>query len=345
MLKGVKSLPVWLAVLLALAIGGYWYYWQRVAEKLPHQVEAWIAQQSRDGVHFSHQGIEIRGFPARFEIHLDGPAMEVTRANRHFRWQGNNLIAVMQSWNFNHMILDVVGENRLTLKSGEEHRDITLNAERFMASARMDKMGKMLVLAVDMENAELQGQTPVSKFARSQLHIRMNRGENEERPDGSMHVASLTDDLQLALPDPVLGKSIDRINLATFLNHVPDGLTPDALDIWRENGGVVDIRGLELQFSGIDISGNATLAVDAKRRLEGAGVLKLRETGRLLDAMQNGGHLNSAVTLGLKLAAEALEKTPEKGEDLRPFVEVPFSVLDGSISVAGFSVSRVTPLY
>lgn len=345
MLNNIKSLPVWLAVLLAVAIGGYWYYWQRVAERLPHDVEAWIAKQSRDGRHFSHQGIEIRGFPSRFEIHLDGPSIELADDGARLHWQGHQAVLIMQSWNLKHMIIDVTGDNDLTLATSDgKLRKARLSAERAMASARMTERGELLVFAMDMEKVEVTGDTPVRAIGRTQLHIRNNQGESEDRPMGSLSVASLTEDARFVVEQPTFGDTADRLNFSLFLNSIPGNASPSALTRWRDGGGVLEVRGTEMQFGDIEIKGNATLAIDTENRVEGAGILNVYKAKSLVQALENRGVINTAVALGLTLAAPALEQDGND-QDPRPYVQVPFTLQDGKATISGFPIFDVPPLY
>jgi len=345
MLNGVKSLPVWLAVLLAVAIGGYWYYWQRVAERLPHEVEAWIAEQSRDGRHFSHQGIEIRGFPSRFEIHLDGPSVELTKDQRKIAWQWHQAVVIMQSWNLNHQIIDLIGDGAMKVsKADDVVRRIDFAAERAMASVRFSKNGELLVLAADIENLTTKGDSPIRSVGRTQFHLRKYYGGSEDRPMGSLSFASLTDDARFVVSRPAFGDTADRLNFSFFLNSVPESLSPAAVTRWRDDGGVVELRAAEMKFGEIEIKGNATLALDLQNRVEGAGTMNIYQSEAFLQALVDRGALDATVALGLQLAAVALEQEGTE-EDPRSFVQLPFSLLDGDATVSGFPIFQVPPLY
>lgn len=345
MLNGVKSLPVWLGLLVAVAIGGYWYYWQRVAERLPHEVEAWIAEQSRDGRHFSHQGIEIRGFPSRFEIHLDGPSVELTEDQRKINWQWHQAVVIMQSWNLNHQIIDFYGEGSMKVSEAEDVvRRVDFAAERAMASLRFSKSGDLLVFAADVENLTAKGDSPIRSIGRTQMHVRRNYGESDDRPEGSLSFATLTDKARFVVSRPAFGDTADRLNFSFFLNSVPEGANPAAMTRWRDAGGVVELRAAEMKFGEIEIKGNATMALDAQNRLEGAGTMNIYQSEAFLQALVDRGAIDPTVALGLQLAAVALEQEGTE-DDPRTFVQLPFSLLDGEATVSGFPIFDVPPLY
>ena len=119
--------------------------------------------------------------------------------------------------------------------------------------------------------------------------------------------------LPQAQPGP-LGPHVQWLTAEAVLDGSvrPDG-PAKALAAWRDEGGAVEIRRLELAWGPLLLSGNATLALDGNMQPEGAGTANIRGYGETIDALVAQGLMKPQAGTLTKAALGLMAKTPADG--------------------------------
>ncbi len=100
-------------VVLSLIYSAYWF---SMAGVIRSEVENWIEDQKQDGTSVTYGSFEVKGFPYRLEAHFKNPVIDASGHPNKWRWQGDYLIAIAQPWSLNHIILDFMGEQQVSLQ-------------------------------------------------------------------------------------------------------------------------------------------------------------------------------------------------------------------------------------
>lgn len=108
-------LPV---TLFALLVAAYTAYWVIARNVLNENVDTWVATERAGGAVVEFSSKKMSGYPFLFELTIDDP---VYQPNSVERWEGKRMIASMQPWNWNHIIVRSPGTNRVTDASGIRH--------------------------------------------------------------------------------------------------------------------------------------------------------------------------------------------------------------------------------
>ena len=91
----------------------------------------------------------------------------------------------------------------------------------------------------------------------------------------------------------VLGRAVETARLELELTGpVPPGRGPAAkAEAWRDGGGTLELRGLELRWGPLAATGAATLTLDEALQPMGAGTLRVAGAGEVLQAAAQAGLL------------------------------------------------------
>jgi len=114
-----------LIVVLAGLWGGYWFVGERGVVKT---AQTWIDSLPAMGLTASHQGLEVHGFPNRFDLTLTEPRF--ADPAQGIAWQAPFLQILSLSYKPWHVIVALPPEQRLTVPGDV----LTLRAEKLQAS-------------------------------------------------------------------------------------------------------------------------------------------------------------------------------------------------------------------
>lgn len=339
-------LKTWLgpAIVLAVVLAGigYWNWWQGMAQRLETGFAAWVEARRAEGIDVDWSGRDIGGFPYRLTLGLDGIAVSAPARPGAPAWSARRLEVHFQPWERGHAIAGIAGRQSLAWSRGDIRHEAVLEAESTYASIRLDAAGGPETIALDAREVAVSGAVPVERMERFQLHVRFNHGEQPDRPAGSVNLGLHADGLRLREGVSPVGPDVSVARVSALARPFPGGFDPAAVDAWRDAGGVVDVLGLEVRTGALAVTGDGSVALDAARRPEAAGVLVVRGADAFVDALSATGVVQSYARIGLQIAIAALEKPdPDGGRS----VSVPWSIQDGQLELLGLKLLRVQPLY
>ena len=113
--------------MILVLLGAYTVYWFYMANQLTVGVEDWIDDQRAAGYAMEHNGLKMSGYPYRFHLDIDAP--DITTPDGDWRWRGEQLVLVMQPWNWNHVIGYADGRHVVTHPEGQETEVETAGAQ------------------------------------------------------------------------------------------------------------------------------------------------------------------------------------------------------------------------
>jgi hypothetical protein len=150
----------------------------------------------------------------------------------------------------------------------------------------------------------------------------------------------------LTLPQPPPGglgarvaRAIADLSLKGRITHLP---LPQAVAIWRDGGGTVEVPRATLVWGPLTIDANGTLALDALNRPIGAGTARVRGFSPTIDALVESGAVSARDGTAAKIALNLISRPV--GEGLGRELEVPITAQDGQFYAAGFKLMPVRAL-
>ncbi len=328
---------------VAVAVAGYGGYYFFVADAVVGGIETWSRDWRASGGIAEYDGIERCGFPYRVVVDVARPRLAAPGRGTVPVWEADRLQAVIQPWNFRHVILDLTGRHRLgPLATGPGRTTrLDLAVTEGLASHRRDGDDRLLDLAVDLKGLAGTAETRVGgqrlqaaiTGERAQLHLRRSG-----RPDALGDVSLRLD--RLAVGEWAWIPPFERLALlATVVGPEPPPADPRAMLVaWRDGGGTVEVAELTLLWGKVEIRAEGSIALDAETRPIGALTAKVKGHGELLER---------AVLAGAMRREDADQALPilnllaiAAGGEL----SVPVTMQDGILWLGPVAVARLAPI-
>ncbi len=331
--------------LLVAAMFGYYYYWTSLADTVVAGIERWIDERRADGYEIDHAGYEVRGFPFRLTLVVEAPRIARPATPNGFDWRGDWITVYLQPWDPTHVIADLQGPQRLAWTVGGVESALTLLAETARCSVILDRGGKVKRYSADLQRAEITlDDQPPAPVARIRIAGRLNRGEDDARPDGSIDFSFHVEQFELpADRTSPLGRILEELQVVSFLPPpAPAEASRVALVRWRDSGGKVDLRRLEAKWGPLEVTGDGTARLDRAMRPVGSLKAEIRGHEKTLDALVAARQMSRS---DAKTAKFALKLLSRKGDDGRRFVKAAVNVQDGWLYVGPVPILPLPPLF
>jgi len=323
---------------------GAWFF---VAGQVRDGIEARVAA-SNPGREISHGGLSIGGYPYRIKLDIDDPRLTLRGAGAAFDWeldwQTDAISTVRHLWQPRHVLLDLNGQHRVKMIRGDRRHDFTLDSHEALASVEVNAAQRLARLSLDMQDPRLAYASPgvpgrAIAGQRLQFHVRRTpeaadsvdialRGDTLEFAKGTLPV-------KYAALAPVM-ELLDLNMTVTGLPETPDPATP--VTAWRDGGGTVEIRKLQLIWGDVTLTASGSLALDGEMRPIGALTAKIRGHERLIDlavaagSMSRNGASAARAVLGLLAAAGG------------GTLSVPLRLQDGQLFLGPVAIAKLLPL-
>ena len=264
--------------LLLLVIILYSVFWRVQADMLAARLDGANGGEIVPGVVFTFAEKTVGGFPFRLDAVLSGVSFVDRRPDGETAWRTERMAIHKMAYRNNLFVLEVAGLQSFALpgENGQPPRVTYITPALARASA-INEDGKLARFDLDMRDVEAkdaraepdQGRT--FSAARAQFHLLA-------RADDTIDLALKIENAKIGAGyRPKLGGELLMADLrgriaqgASFqvLERGSGSLT-DALEHWRQNGGLVAVERLALDWSGIKTDLTGELGVDETHRLSG----------------------------------------------------------------------------
>jgi hypothetical protein len=309
-----------LVLLAGVAWCGYWFIGARTVEGFARD---WIAAQSAAGLVAEEQGLDVTGFPNRFDVTLTEPRLADPRAG--WGWQAEFLQLFSLSYRPWHVIAAFSPRQTVTLQG----QSVTVEAGKLQGSVVVEP-GTSLPL----QRSTLAGETlRLTPDAGPALQIAGLRFGSEADPgDLSRHRIGL-EASGLAMEG---GPAAARIELARLDAWVTFSGPIDRQSLARPpEMTAIDLREAILNWGDVSAFARGTVATDLAGIATGEITLRLENWSAALDRLVDLGVVPASNLSGLRQIGQVLSLTSGDGRS----VELPLKLSPAGVTVGGFPVA------
>ena len=325
-----------LAILLALGLGwlGLWLW---SAGQLETAVARFAEQQRARGLEISYQGPEIGGFPFGLTA---GFASPLVAGQEGWRWAGPPVSGQAKVWSPFTIETSFAGKHRVAYRLEPDLPQAELEAEAAEAfgQATLSRDGRVEQAAFDLGQLRVQ---PPAGGPTSADRLVGRFGPSRDGIAGGPEVDLAVEASGLVLPEEAetpLGRRVELAGLqATLVGEIPPGKPEQALAVWRDAGGKLEVHRLTTLWGSLQLEAAGTAGLDLSFRPIGAFTARIRGLGETLDALARAGVIESGVVLAARFAVAALG-----GND--GVVEVPITLRDGRLYLGPVPLIRLSPV-
>jgi hypothetical protein len=327
------------STLVLLIIGGISAYWYVVARQVSAGYLAWVAARRAEGWTVSSAGVTLAGWPRIGGIDVAG-----------FRIAGGAPdVPGGVSWQAEHLLvgLDLLHPDHLdVLPSGEQR----IGA---MGAPGVPYTTELMRLRVPLRSAESTAELTVRdlRVGADGLAIGAAQGVVAADPNarkGQAAVSVNLDTQEIVLPAQVnwpLGRRVVSLSADAAIDGpipAPHGFAADAR-AWRDGGGAVDLRRVDLRWGPLDGSLSGTASLDQNLQLVASGAVRASHYAETLDLLAERRIIGADAALAAKAVLSLLASVPAGGGPAE--VEVPFTIGDGTVAVRGIPLVKLPALH
>ena len=330
-----------LAALVLAWIGA----WHVVAGIVESRFDAWAAGLRAEGLSVTHAERRVAGFPLTWRLTVERPEM-AGAGPTGWQWRGAAVIATIAPWAWRDMALEWPGEHRLWLGQGRGAENWVIWAQRPDGRIQLDANGQLDRLSLDFADvsARRMPDPAVTRIERLNAELapyrQMPPGHRSDVFDALVSLQGL-----ILSNEPVRGinRRIARAKLdAAFMGKLPPGTLGQSVRAWRDDGGTVEVKRLEMEWGQLEIDGSGTLALDGEDRPLGAFTARIAGLRETLEALGQAGLISPREAAAMNVAVSLFARASPGDERKR--LNLPLSAQDGLLSIAGLPLMRLGPL-
>ena len=297
-------LKILASVIVALILG-YIVFWHYMAGELEKRFESWIYLQKKQGLAITYKALEITGFPYRMELSLTRLNMVRNGKNTpRLSLTSPKITLIAFPWKINHGVIVSAGGQ---VRWGQRRKpDLTLNFGKSRASLLIDlgqkQLRRLSIISNDISWRASQKKKP--SVAR-ELKLHILRPDNSSGDQNEMELPAqvkfyleardiIARDLPPDSPTGIFGKKADRIRLdLTLHGKTLPQYNRDSLISWRDNGGTLALKMLDITSGKDTTSGKITLTLAGESSLDqdlkplGAFSAKIHGIGHIISILSN----------------------------------------------------------
>jgi hypothetical protein len=341
--RNLTALWIFLPVaLIALALAGYGWWWQTVADGMRASVATFQAQQVALGREVKWDSFTVQGFPYKVEGTLS--TLHLTAPDRGAAYDGERIVVRMQPFGLNSVALSLEGQQHffyarerwIEAKARADTSLVTLTAER--DSERIDVDLVRLTGKAKFDDKDVNF---IVDKARSGLTF--TRASDPNAPPRVQLLARLQNIALQGNIELPLGPAIAWVDVDASAT-VPSGLTEASasalIDGWRRAGTPIEVRRFELEWGGVMIGASGAFKIDAQSMPEGRMLLTLGNHPRILELMRDAGWIKPETEA---LARKVLDVLAFMSGDEHRRVSVPLRIEKGDVYLGPARVATLTP--
>ena len=320
-------------LLLALA---HTLLWNLMGARLQAGYDAWAAARRAQGWRIEHAAPVRGGWPLSAtlrlpEFRLSGGGATVPGG---IDWSARAVVLRVAMHRWGELRVSAGGPQRLRLGTAE----IPFAADRL--TARMPLQANVVPKGGEFEALRLRIGTPAGGMEVGSAALSLDSRMSAIEGEAAITLEGVVENVSLPVATP-LGSAIQAVRIdAEVTGPLPGGRNPtNRAATWRDAGGTVELRRLELEYGPATAQVAATLALDEALQPMGAGTLKLAGAEAVLDALVGGGVVTARNATLARRVVGLLARPPAEGEP--PVLEVPLTLEGRGLSVARIPVARL----
>lgn len=341
---GRIAVPV--LALIGLVHTGLWFWAMAVLQR---QVEAFLMAPAAPGWRITAGKPQRGGWPLRILVEVPNLAVSDLAVSQSdsdnsggIAWSAARLSVSVALLQPRRLVFDVTGPQALRLP---DTPPIPISVARMHAEVPLDP--GVPVRSLTVEVAGWRAVLPEGSFGLEQLDVKAEM--RPAAPQGETALALTLAANGITLPPPALlagatwplGPAIAHLVLdAALSGPVPRGPhLVERAENWRDGGGALEVRRLELHWGELRLTGSATLALDERLQPMGAATARIAGHGATLDALAGAQLLTARSIFAAKAVLALLARpAPDGGA---PTVEVPFSLQNSTLALGRIPLVRV----
>jgi hypothetical protein len=334
-----RSTRFGLVILTALLVvgGGYTAFWFLVARRIEAGVVDWALSQRADKIDLSWQKMRVSGYPAAFRVDLGSAALRDGAITPSPELHIPVLSGTARPWDFADWRLAAPDGFTADFAAAGRGAPAKLIAQTAEGVVSIEPKGGW-TLWLTLGGTTVEAAAPVlvgSAHATLTVPPRPSRGH----ADPVMALAVEASQIKLPLGVGPLGDLIDELDFgATVKGAMPSGKLADAVAVWRDAGGTIELDNLHLKWGALNATATGTIALDQELQPTGGFSGAFQGYDQILTALVQNGQMRAS---DAGLARIALTFLAKAGPEGKPEIRTAFKIQNGQMFLGPAKLGRV----
>ncbi len=328
----------WLVLAVAtplLLVGANYLAWRWLSDRLRDEYAAWTRNAWSHGWVATADRMEVGGYPFSATLTLGGFALRggVAALPAGLGWKVEEVTLALSLAHPTMLLVQPEGREELRVSGIDA---ITFTADQIEASVPLGRVPPGQSERLDLTASDLTGGLVKSthprdvRIASLTLHLRAARDATR----GSKAALDLHAEA-VELPDTghwPLGATVSRLTAGLDLTSppLPAGRAAAAAAAWRDGGGRVLLRSLNLKWGPLRLLGQFRLGLDAQLQPAGEGIAEVEGYDPTLDALAAAGVIQPGLAATAKAVLTLMARPAADGHG----IELPMALQHSTVSVA-----------
>lgn len=331
-----RGLIIFIAFLI-LALAGYAVWWYLLVEQTRAHVDAWFEDIRAQGHVAKYDDLQIFGFPSQIALEIQN--FQFNHANGQWRVTLPHAQAYGIPWQLDRI------EGYVGVPINIEHTRGARTDNHVVSSATnsfdvtLDDIG---TFSFEMRELSVTGSKISQPIMMETFTVALNGGDKNLFLQASLKAVGIR------LPDPELspfGAEIASLEADIDVDVRPTSAPtlPEQLDVWRRDGGAIEVRRLSVRHGVLGLDGDGTITLDRNLQPEGAFGASVSGFNPAVDALIAQGLVPEAEGQLAKAALGLFAKAPPGGGPKT--IDIPLTVQEGRLSAGPFPLMRIPRIY
>lgn len=333
-------------VIGVIGVAAYSLFWFVAASQLKSQIVVWIDARRAEGMTVEFADYEIKGYPDSLRLVLEKPALAVPGAARPWAWRADLAVATVRPWWWGRVKVSMPGQHWATVTLNGRTQTFAGAARRLDADLGISD-GRIKAIAVDLAGIDFKDSKTGDTLLIDQARVSL-KDLKDSPPDYNASAIDLQIAAQeLRVPPSLirpyrlpLGNRIARLEVeAGIMGEIPAGPWPSALAPWRDKGGTVEFKQLDVTYGELAMFSNGTLSLDGALQPIAAFTARVQGFIETVDTLRKQGIIHGRDAIAAKLILGALAKKSEPDGTLT--VSLPLTLQERQLFAGPVLLGRV----
>jgi hypothetical protein len=318
-----------LAVLVVVA-GAYTAYWYIVAGQIEDGVAAWAQSARAEKIDVSWQKIDVGGYPLAFRVELENATFRDRAVTPSPEFRIPSIAGTADPWDFADWRLTVPQGFTADLTSADTKPQMKLTVETGQGTVSSGREGAWSSwLRLRHANVSAGARVKVSTADAWLTHA---------PTDPKLAVAVNARQVELPAAIGPLGEMIEELDFAvTVKGAMPSGTLSEALAVWRDAGGRIELDKLQLKWGALGATATGTIMLDPQLQPTVALSGAIQGYDQILTLLTETGRMRPT---DAGLARIALNLLAKPGPDGKPEIKTPFTIQNGQMFLGPAKLGR-----
>jgi hypothetical protein len=337
--ESIKRLKRGLFIVFALAVlsGGYVAWWYVVASQLETNIVTWIEQQRSQGVEATFEKIAQKGFLGSVHFSIKKPKIQKS-GPRGWTWSGDVLNLSLKPWAIHRLMFNVAGSHQWKLHNPASVTIFEGTTKKWSGVFTL-KEGAPDQVNINLNALEIKDVSANNNFQVTEADISISE-ISEQAPSFKFRILGI--ELPEMLQSP-LGRDVHHVNAkGHFTGRFKLGKWPDVLAAWRDGGGALDFKSLDLDYPPLRVWGDGTITLDSHMQPVGAFAVKAGGVFETVDALYDQGMIPMGTLFATKIALGLLSEKTINGDS--SYLNMALTLQDQTLYNGTVKLLKISPV-